>query len=393
MSDTTIRELHGDEMLEIMYRMDAYSFHPSPPLMDRTEWQERARARKEVTCIVLFEDGDPVAMAAASAMTQHVRSATFGMGGVWNVMTHPAARRKGYSRQVMGQLMEAIRQGGQPFSCLYPFRESFYERLGYVSFPQPHRAIISPLSLQSLLEKDLGGVVELTLIDDGFDIYLDYLSVLRQRIHGMAAFEHDDVVSHGGRFWLATARVDGEVVGQMLYNLKGERPTEFTMRAVRFYYHTVQGRYLLLEWIARHADQAERAEIWLPPFERPESWMPDMRLKKETDWFYPMGRVIDVANIGGMQTGPGSFSVHIDDPHCPWNNNVWRFETVDGCLRVSRADKDDGALSIQALTALVYGTHDPDDFAFRGWGDPSAEVKETMRSMFSSMAPYLHEWF
>jgi hypothetical protein len=165
------------------------------------------------------------------------------------------------------------------------------------------------------------------------------------------------------------------------------------MRAVRFYYHTVQGRYLLLEWIARHADQAEQAEIWLPPFERPETWMPDMRLKKETDWFYPMGRVIDVASIGGMQTGPGSFSVSIEDPHCPWNGCVWRFETVDGTLQVSQTDKADCDLSIQTLAALVYGTHDPDDFAFRGWGDLRPEVKETMRSMFPPMLPYLHEWF
>jgi predicted acetyltransferase len=393
MTNTTIRAICGDEMLEAMYRMSSYAFHPSPPLMDYAEWQNRARKREGVTCIALFEGDKPMSMAASSAMTQHVRGALFGAGGIWNVMTHPAARRKGYARQVLAQLLTAVRESEQPLSCLYPFRESFYERLGYVAFPQPHRAIISPLSLLPLLKKDLGGVVELTAFDEGFETFRGYLGQLRGGVHGMAVFDRDCAAAQNTAFWLATARVDGEVVGQMLYNIKGERPTEFTMRAVRFYYHTVQGRYLLLEWIARHADQASRAEIWLPPFERPETWMPDMRLQKETDWFYPMGRVVDLAKIGGMQVGPGSFSARIDDVLCPWNNGIWRFESAGERLQVSQADEADCDLSIQALAALVYGMNDPDDFVFRGWGSPSTEVKVVMRNMFPPMLPYLHEWF
>ena len=107
----------------------------------------------------------------------------------------------------------------------------------------------------------------------------------------------------------------------------------------------------------------------------------------------PMGRVLDVAKIGGVQTGPGCFSAHIADPLCPWNEGIWQFETRDGMLQVSPTDEADCDLSIHALAALVYGANDPDSFAIRGWGSPSPPVQETMRTMFPPQAPYLHEFF
>ncbi len=107
----------------------------------------------------------------------------------------------------------------------------------------------------------------------------------------------------------------------------------------------------------------------------------------------PMGRILDVVGIGGMKTGMGRFSSRVADPLCPWNNAVWQFETVEGVLQVTSTEGSDCNLSIQALAALVYGTHDPGDFAIRGWGDPSPEVQGTMRRMFAPMSPYLHEYY
>lgn len=49
----------------------------------------------------------------------------------------------------------------------------------------------------------------------------------------------------------------------MLYRLLGEEVTRFNLVAHGFYYRTAQARYLMLNWIARHVDQAERVEIWL----------------------------------------------------------------------------------------------------------------------------------
>ncbi len=217
---------------------------------------------------------------------------------------------------------------------------------------------------------------------------------MQRRTHGMALFDIGDKANaRRNPFWLALARADGEITGLMLYDLRGERETEFNLRAFRFYYRTSQGKYLLLQWIARHIDQANRAELWLPPFDLPETWLADMNVTVETAYFTPMGRVVDLAQIGGMCTGPGGFSVCVCDPLCPWNEGIWRLETVDGRLQVRPAQAADCALSIQGVSALIYGVHDPADFCVRGWGDPSPEVQAGMQEMFPPMLPYLHEVF
>ena len=234
----------------------------------------------------------------------------------------------------------------------------------------------------------------MTLIGDGFDIYRDYLKRHQANVHGMAIFEHGDRDrAQRNTSWLAMAKVDGEIVGVMLYDLKGEMPTKFKLRAMRFYYHTSQGKYLLLSWIAHHIDQADQVEIWLPPNAQPETWLSDLRVQMEPVFFPPMGRVLDVANIGGMVTGEGGFSARISDPICPWNEGVWRFETVDSKLTVSAGEVEDCKLDIRGLSALVYGTHDPGDFPILGWGEPGADEQGIMREMFARKVPYLHELF
>ncbi|MBT3389094.1 MAG: hypothetical protein HN413_01650 [Chloroflexi bacterium] len=294
----------------------------------------------------------------------------------------------------MTQLLENIRQSQRPLTTLYPFRESFYERLGFVTFPQPRKTIFHPADLAPLQQIEVSGTVQRMLISQGYDIFRQYVLEHRQRIHGMAVLEHSDPVPSGKeRTWLAAACLNGEIVGVMLYNLEGEEVTKFKLRATRFYYHKPEGRYLLLQWIARHIDQANRAELWLPPYEQPETWFADMDTEFERTWIPPMGRVLDVAALGGMQSDPARFSARVEDPLCPWNSGIWEFEGRGGMLEVTPASEADCELSIQGLSALVYGTHSPADFAIRGWGNPSPEVQAAMQTVFPSKMPYLHEMF
>ena len=82
MTRVTIREIDGQEMLEAKYLLTSYALHPSPPLPDRDEWWEIVRHRQGVTCLAAYEDDRSVATAASTAMTQNVRGALLGMGGI-----------------------------------------------------------------------------------------------------------------------------------------------------------------------------------------------------------------------------------------------------------------------------------------------------------------------
>ena len=130
MTNISIRTLQGEELLDVLYNFQMYAFRASPPYADKEEWAKVVRERKGVTYRTMYEDDRAVAGAASTAMTQNVRGNLYPAGGVWGVVTLPAARRKGYSKQVLASLLTAEKESGKVFSNLYPFRESFYERLG-----------------------------------------------------------------------------------------------------------------------------------------------------------------------------------------------------------------------------------------------------------------------
>jgi predicted acetyltransferase len=394
MTDTVVRRLEGEEMLEVSYLLHNYAFHESPPLRDKDEWMALVRGRKEVTSFGLYENDIPVACVESAPMTQNVRGKIFPMAGIWGVATHPKARRKGYSRQVLKHVLESNRDDGRPLTCLYPFREGFYERMGYTTMPVALKVNFPPEVLRPLLDVDIDGEIELGLPSEVVDVYLDFVRGMQRIIHGLAIFDHinrEDVEKD--TFWVVQAKSGGELVGIMIYQIKGEFVTEFEMRVHRFYYKESLGRYLLLRWIAGHIDQVNKISMRLPSFERPETWLPDMHLEIDTEFRPPMGRVLDVAGISGIATGEGSLNAQITDPLCDWNNGEWRFESIDGYLQVSQVHSADCELNINALSALVYGSHDPGDFPIRGWGDPTPSMQDTMREMFPRQTPHLHEFF
>jgi predicted acetyltransferase len=390
----SIRHLQGEQLLEVLYTLNSYSLHPSPPLENKEEWFSIVRERQGMNCHALYEDDTPVSIAVSTPMTQNMRGKLYPASGVWGVSTFPSGRRKGYCSQVMSSLLSSEHDTGKAFSNLYPFRESFYERLGYVSFPLTKIARLKTLSLAPLLKMDMGGEIRWQPIGAAYDTYREYLTDMRVHQHGMAFFDFGDRAgANKNRFWTTLAVFDGKVEGIMLYRILGEEVTKFKFEAIRFYYRTSRARYLLLNWIARHIDQTDRAEVWLPENEYPETWLADIQVKVETAVRSAMSRVLNVENIGGMQVGEGIFSARIVDPLCPWNEGVWRFESRDGRLDVSRTSNADCELTIQGLSTLVSGVDDPQDFPLRGWGNPGSAQVSSLRRMFSGMRPFMHENF
>jgi hypothetical protein len=265
--------------------------------------------------------------------------------------------------------------------------------MGYVSFPQPIKLKLETANLAPILDLDIPGEVKLSLATEAFETYLEYMRGLRDRTHGLAMFDNPTPPSPDRDLWIAQAYVDGELAGIMVYRITGEQVTKFKLMAHRFYYHKVQARYLLLDWIARHIDQASTAEIWLPAYETPNLWFPDMHIDLDPAWIPGMGRILDIQQISGLQTGPGGCTGRISDPLCPWNDGVWRFETVKGQLQVSPGTKPECEISVQALNALVYGTLDPENFPIRGWGEIPEHIHAHMRTLFPPKQPHLHEMF
>lgn len=385
MSDFEIRQVSGDALHEVLYRLLGYAFRNSPPLQERDSWQKLVHHSSEDIALVAYDGEQPVASAISGPMTQNVRGKVVEIGGIWGVAAQPHVRRRGLVRELMTQLLTKLRDQGAVCSMLYAFRDSFYERLGYVTFPKMQVVTFTPDSLTPLLRMDLQGSVRFASIEDNFADYYAYMQRIQPSRHGMMV-QHElgaSFLKAVNRYWTAVAEMDGEIVGFMNYTLKDR-----LMAIDHFYYDHSPAKYLLLNWIARHIDHAEKIRLVLPFDARPDTWMVDLEPDYEAG-SAALGRILDIVSLEGIQCGEGAFTAKIEDSLLPWNSGIFRFANRDGVLSISHADAVDCELSIQGLAALIYGTHDPDDFPFRGWGT----VPEEAKALFPLMAPHAHERF
>ena len=179
----------------------------------------------------------------------------------------------------------------------------------------------------------------------------------------------------------------------MVYKLDGDAPTLLKFNIFRFYYLSPATRYKFLQWIAHHIDQTSEVSVTLPPYERPQTWLSDLEINLSARRISPMGRVLDIEKLNGLQVGDGQFTAKVTDPTCPWNEGIWQFESQGKELSISKADKADCALNIQGISSLVFGNNPPGEFTYRGWGEIPAEVQKEMTSLFPPAIPHLHEYF
>ena len=393
MPEISIRRLTGDDIVRYYAPLHQYALAATPP-MNLTRYEKYPAVYEESTVLGLFEGDKVVATTLGIPMTQNVRGKIFPMVGIAGVTSDPLTRRKGYIRRLMQATHEYYYERDFPVAMLYPFRESFYERMGYVTFTHFRRVKFKTADLAPTLKMDLAGSIEYLHLRDGWDIYINFLQERQQAIHGLGLFEQETLkMLHDlTEQWLAVARDEsGAVIGVMPYKITGYFGT-FLVQS--FFTANSLGRYLLLNWMARHTDQTTEVDMKLAPTERPETWLSDLNVKADPDiWITALGRVLDVRKLDGMTVGTGQLCIEITDEQCAWNRGIFTLTGENGVLCVSDGGSPDCTLTIQALSALVYGTHDPHDFQYRGWGKPSAKILAVMQQMFPMMQPYLFNIF
>jgi predicted acetyltransferase len=394
-----IRRIDADERALLSVPIQAYGFQPSPApagVLERLRDDNQRYYRDHVT-LVAEVDGVAVADTSAVPMRQNVRGAVYPMAGIAGVATAPQARRRGYARALVTEILGVMRDGGHVVSALYPFRPSFYERLGYVGLPRTRTVTFSPSGVAGLLRADLGGSVRWGPVDDHFDAYLAITARLLTRQHGFAVLPDSRMAQlrDAGDRWLATAWVGQEVVGAVTYRIDGFGGD---LIADDLLIISPLGRALLLQFFAAHADQAARIIVTVPAGEMPELWATDFEAVTQATTSFPrspapMARVLSVEGLAGMPAGGGAAVVDIVDDLYTAGRYV--LEGTAGTLTVRRAGAEapEATLTSAGLSALVFGVLDPYDLNIRGLGEVPAEPAARLRNLFPPRIPYLHASF
>ncbi len=392
-----IREVRGEEIIDAGGAVANYAFGASPSTPDPDAARQRLPYLANARGLVASTDGQPQASLLSYEMSQNLRGAVLPMGGIAAVASMPSGRRRGAVRRLMDRQMELYRAAGVPISALYAFRDSFYERLGYAALPNARHLTFDPQALTPLVRLDKPGSCEMVAMKDGFDEWRAYLERYQRQTHGFA-LKH---VSNARRWqdanewWVAFARDEaGEIAGAMTYRITGYTGS---LIASTFYTTSALGRYQLLDWVGRHADQVKEAVIELRPDDLPELWYRDLRSSVRTDvehaWIGAMARVVDVAGLTGIGAGDGEVTVAIQDRSCPWNEGAFTFRGEGGTLTVTPGGEPSASITIQGLSGLVFCGTDPATFPFLGWGAPDPKTAEALRTLFPPVVPDIHETF
>jgi GNAT superfamily N-acetyltransferase len=389
-----IRRISAEERVTTTFPLQAYAFDTTPPSPgEEQRYREFVPYHEGNVTLAADDSGTILAAATAIPMRQNVRGSTYPMAGVAGVATHPLARRQGHVRTLLTRLLGEMRDSGHVVSALYPFRPSFYERFGYAGLPKPRKVTFSPAGLAALLRADLPGEVSLERVKDGYDTYRDFTLRLLGRCHGFAVFPDYRAVRlrDENQQWLATARVDGKVVGAVPYRITehgGDLVADALLTTGPL------GRALLLQFFARHVDQVTRVTATVTPDELPELWATDVDAVTEARVVgpamnAPMARVLSVEGLAGVAAGPGRVAVTVAGD--PFIAGEYLLDGTSGKLDVTRgADRAAGAtLTAAGLSALVYGVLDPEEVVIRGMGVVPGDAAGELRALFPPRHPFL----
>ena len=380
-----------------MQKLKAYAFLQSPPLKSELEYD--LKRLEQAYIVMLYEDGEPVTTGTSLPMTENIRGSIYQMSGIAGIASHPKVRRKGYVKKVMKHLLEDGVQKGHVVSVLYPFKEAFYERIGYVTLPAVKEITFAPDKLTTYMTQDVDIEYNLRYASEAKDDYYTFIEEIQRQIHGMLIMGDKSLLyifnKEKRTYWQLEAREKAtkELMAMMVYQTKGFRKE---MTVEDFLYKNTKGRGYLLHWIAKHTDQFDKVRMLIKPYELPELWQQDFGIQYHSgEWIMEaMARVLSVKGLEGMKVGKGEIVVQVDDLLLQQNNGTFRLFEDEEKLKVEEINHTGGAeiiLSIQGLTALVYGCYEMEEIEEKQWGKIPKNMYTQLRDFFSKQLPYVYE--
>jgi predicted acetyltransferase len=393
-----IREIGAAERVAVSLPLQAYAFQSTPASDQLVKALERKQRFYDGNLtLVAEEDGAAVAQVDGLPMRQNVRGTVYPMAGVANVATLPRARRRGYARALVNELLGRMRDSGHAVATLYPFRASFYQRFGFVGLPTVRSVSFPPQAFAGLLRADLPGEVTLALAADGYDSYQAVTERVLERRHGFSVlpgFRAAELREAASR-WIVTAWDGGAPVAATTYRVTGFGGV---MSAGDLLAVSPLGRALLLRFFATHIDQVTSVEAFVAPDDLPELWATDLTGVTKAEVSFPaagapMARVLALPPLQGMAAGRERVTVAVAGD--PFIAGGYVLDGRSGTLEVTPAGEAgaEATLTAAGLSALVYGVLDPEDIVIRGLGDIPADPAARLRTLFPPQVPYLYARF
>jgi predicted acetyltransferase len=379
-----IRAITDEERKEF-YKISQYAFMD---WVEKDVTEQKLRWMVNDQCLAVWDKGEMVSSLVNLPLKQNVRGSIKQLSGIGNVATYPECRDKGYIRALFKEAYRDMKNRGQSVSMLQPFKESFYNKVGYVSTNRELKIKFNVSGLQHYLDfigKDWQ--IERRTDEKSQKLFMEYTSRQALNHHGMVIY---DELQEG---WVKGIyednlfifiRYKGEIKAACRYVKKNE-----TITIKEIYWSSLESRKVIFSYFARHRNQVWIIEMYVPMGVNFFSWFYDMRNMYEFKvcegpW---MVRIVDVLEAfdGLKLKGSGKMVWQVKDDMCAWNNGTYLFEVKAGASSFTRLDsagKYDLIGDIKGFSSLLYGGLSLAETLDRGW----LEVKN------EEVSRQLEEW-
>jgi predicted acetyltransferase len=294
----------------------------------------------------------------------------------------------------MGAAWQQMRSRRLGVSMLYPFSVPYYAQFGYVPAAGYGMVTVPLAAWQGWRSLDSRGWRVRRVPAEGVGAEcLAFLRTIAPQNHGWAvprAGESQWRWWYQQRLCLFLER-DGQLDAVALYSLNnGTGTTAGSIKIWLWGWRYEAGRQQLLHFFAQHRDQVSTVTMDVPTQTSVHhGWgtLPHLLpVHMALPW---MVRVVDLAHLPAIPLGGASgtppLAIAISDSLCPWNAGTWLWANQRGNLRCTPAGTSGGQVppltaTIEAVTALIYGTHTPAELVAQQWlsgDDRSLELLDT----------------
>ncbi len=395
-----IRQVKPEE-LEEYYQGDRYAYFNGDGKEAEPEWL-MAMAANQIWAV--FVDGKMVGGLILWRFEQVVRGRIKVMGGIAGVWSYPEFRDRGYVRALVEKVVIQMPQLGMSVSMLLPFKQSFYQRLGYVAANANLKLKIPLAGLAHHLKLSLENwrLARLPTIEvrDLVQAFLQDLwqgDLVSDRWHGQVLANLD--LANWQLPYRETLTViltkDQQVQAIAIYTIDSQQ--DFCISVKEIYWTSLAARDRLFRFFASHRDQIQDLELEVKLGENFYAWLEDlpksgsMKLNPNP-W---MVRVVDaVAALSGLKASfTGRIVMAVQE-----NNLETRIAIACNGkeLTVKKTQLPWQVwLDLAGLTALVYGIRsvvkliDAQQLKFAPGKDSELEVCQiTLESWFPTLLIY-----
>jgi len=356
------------------------------PGQDRppTWWHEQLRdpiyGGGADSLLVGEQNGRLIAACQIHPLRQWVGGELLPMGGVGTVAISPTHRKRSLGAELVTHALRACRERGDLASALYPFRVSFYQKLGYGNAGEALQYLVPPEALPSSPERDR----------------VEILSSDAQRAEALKLYGHwartqTGQIDRPERVWTglctATDRAlfgyrgpSGELQGYARVTYRADLPSQDRYLEVDELIWVTSAALLgLLGWLNTMGDQWRQILLRALPEHRLGDLIREPRLPRgaapawglwagaATLMMGPMFRLLHLQNSWAIRkvplSAPLTVGLELTDAQFEENQGSWRLHLGEGRVQVERGSSSGAdltlTLEISTLSRLYIGSMSP----------------------------------